>query len=278
MPLDFPPDWVYESAFGKNYQADITGRTENSPLNTLENIDLTAERDKLKALIRREPTEEEFVLYLNHPGDALKTFEFTAKYSDPNNLPVDVWFEGLQIGTQMGFRDTSGKPHQMVILDISPPKETGDCVVRYLCDSEIFIHKVKVKEAMGIGTESIEMADPSNICHIAAPSNGDLWVMYAHEGDIIQKGQELFNISIMKQEKAVLSPIDGIVKRILKRSNYQETKKMIPVVNGELLVEISPTSDTCVNCKTPLIWITKNSALCVGTKSVAVSKKIRGCL
>ncbi len=209
-------------------------------MNTLKNIDLGAERDKLKELIKREPTEEEFILYLNHPGDALKTFEFTAKYSDPNNLPVDVWFEGLQIGTQMEFRDSSGKPHQMVILDISPPKETGHCVVRYLCDSEIFIYKVKVREAMGIGTESVEVADACNICHISAPSNGDLWVMYAHEGDVIQKGQELFNISIMKQEKAVLSPIDGIVKRVLKRANYQETKKMVPVAMANCLWNFHP--------------------------------------
>ncbi|MGD9686874.1 MAG: biotin/lipoyl-containing protein, partial [Desulfobacter sp.] len=181
-----------------------------------------------------------------------KTFEFTAKFSDPNNLPVDVWFEGMKVGAEMEFTDSSGKPHQMTILDISPPKETGHCVVRYLLDSEVFIYKVKVSDAIGRGTESIEMADVRNIYHIAAPSNGDLWVMYVNDGDFIQKGQEIFNISIMKQEKAVLSPIDGIVKRVLKRANYQETKKMVPVVNGELLVELSPASDTCPNCISPI--------------------------
>jgi pyruvate carboxylase len=252
LPLGFPPDWVYESAFGENYKEAISGRTEGSPLNTLEDIDLDAEHNKLKNLIHREPTEEEFVLYLNHPGDALKTIEFTAQYGDPNTLPVDVWFEGMQIGVEKEFTDSSGKPHQMIILDISPPKETGHCVVRYLFDSESFIHKVKVSEAAGLGTQSIEMADACNMCHIAAPSNGDLWVMYANEGDPIQKGQELFNISIMKQEKAVCSPVDGIVKRVLKTANYQETKKMIPVVNGELLVEVSPASNTCTSCKSPI--------------------------
>nr|WP_320192105.1 pyruvate carboxylase [uncultured Desulfobacter sp.] len=273
LPLGFPPDWVYESAFGENYQEAIAGRTEESPLNTLEEIHLKAEHDKLKGLISREPTEEEFVLYLNHPGDALKTFEFTAKFGDPNNLPVDVWFEGLQIGTQMEFRDSSGKPHQMIILDISPPKETGHCVVRYLCDSEIFIYKVKVSEATGIGTQSIEMADCCNVCHIAAPSNGDLWVMYANEGDVIQKGQELFNISIMKQEKAVLSPVDGVVKRVLKTANYQETKKMVPVVNGELLVELSATSDTCVSCKCPIDIDHQKFCPSCGNKICACSDK-----
>nr|WP_319393528.1 pyruvate carboxylase [uncultured Desulfobacter sp.] len=252
LPLGFPPDWVYESAFGENYQAAIAGRTEESPLTTLEDINLEAEHDKLKTLIHRDPTDEEFVLYLNHPGDALKTIEFTTQYGDPNTLPVDVWFEGLQIGVEKEFTDSSGKPHQMIILDISAPKETGHCVVRYLLDSESFIHKVKVSEATGIGTQSIEMADVRNMCHIAAPSNGDLWAMYANEGDPIQKGQELFNISIMKQEKAVCAPVDGIVKRVLKTANYQETKKMIPVVNGELLVEISPTANICTHCKNPI--------------------------
>jgi pyruvate carboxylase len=76
--------------------------------------------------------------------------------------------------------------------------------------------------------------------------------MYANEGDAIHKGQELFNISIMKQEKAVCAPIDGIVKRVLKTANYQETQKMIPVVNGELLVEVSPVLNTCTNCKSPI--------------------------
>nr|WP_319491919.1 pyruvate carboxylase [uncultured Desulfobacter sp.] len=252
LPLGFPPDWVYESAFGESYKAAIADRTEASPLNTLEDIDLGAEHDKLKSLIHRDPTNEEFVLYLNHPGDALKTIEFTTQYGDPNTLPVDVWFEGMRIGVEKEFTDSSGKPHQMIILDISAPKETGHCVVRYLLDSESFIHKVKVSEATGIGTQSIEMADAANMCHIAAPSNGDLWVMYANEGDLIHKGQELFNISIMKQEKAVCSPVDGIVKRVLKTANYQETKKMIPVVNGELLVEISPTANTCTHCKNPI--------------------------
>lgn len=252
LPLGFPPDWVYESAFGENYKETIAGRTEESPLSTLEDINLEAEHDKLKHLIHREPTQEEFVLYLNHPGDALKTIEFTAQYGDPNTLPVDVWFEGMQIGVEKEFTDSSGKPHQMIILDTSHPNETGHCVVRYLLDSESFTHKVKVSEATGIGTRSIEMADACNLCHIAAPSNGDLWVMYANEGDPVHKGQELFNISIMKQEKAVCSPVDGIVKRVLKTANYQETKKMIPVVNGELLVEVSPASNTCTTCKSPI--------------------------
>lgn len=65
--------------------------------------------------------------------------------------------------------------------------------------------------------QKARQADPANKHHVAAPSNGDLWVMYVHPGDVVKAGEELFNVSIMKQEKAVLAPIDGMVKRVENR-------------------------------------------------------------
>ena len=86
----------------------------------------------------------------------------------------------------------------------------------------------------------VSMADPANPNHVAAPSNGDLWVVHVHPGDMVKAGEELFNISIMKQEKAVLAPVDGMVKRVLKSADYKTTRKMVPVREGELIVELAP--------------------------------------
>ncbi len=77
--------------------------------------------------------------------------------------------------------------------------------------------------------------------------NGDLWVMYVHPGDVVKKGEELFNISIMKQEKAVLAPVDGVVLRVLKTADYRESKQMVPVREGELIVELAPIPKYCAN-------------------------------
>jgi pyruvate carboxylase len=44
LPLGFPPDWVYESAFGSTWKEAIVNRTECSPLSSLEDIDIEAER------------------------------------------------------------------------------------------------------------------------------------------------------------------------------------------------------------------------------------------
>ncbi|WP_243359348.1 pyruvate carboxylase [Fundidesulfovibrio terrae] len=253
LPLGWPADWVYESAFGSDWKTAIEQRTMESPLVSLKDVDLTGEFEALEKRLQRQPSGEEFVMYLNHPGDALKTIEFRTKYGDPNRLPLDVWFEGLEPGQEMFFEDSRGKPHTFTLLDISAPDHQGMSVVRYVLDSEILSHQVKVAEALG-GREAqaVEMADPSNPYHIAAPCNGDLWVMHVSPGDFLKPGQEVFNISVMKQEKSVFSQVEGVVKRVIKNADYFEDKKMVPVKEGELLVELMPVSKVCPGCKAPL--------------------------
>ncbi len=253
LPLGFPPDWIYESAFGSaEFEKALAARTEDSPLLSLPDVDLAVEEKALAEHLQRAPTEEEFVLYLNHPGDALKTMEFHTKFGDPNRLPLDVWFEGLEAGEEMTFTDSRGKPHQMVILHISRKNAQGIVIVRYMLDSEILSYEVKVAKGAARVAGEVEMADRDNVYHATSPSNGDLWVIYVEPGDVVKKGEELFNISIMKQEMAVLSPIDGVVKRVLRKADYKGDRKMVPVKEGELLVELSPIPNACPNCKRPV--------------------------
>ena len=249
LPLGFPNDWVYESAFGSEYKKAIAKRTSASPLESLVDTDMAAERAALVAHLKREPSEEEFVMYLNHPGDALKTVNFVQQFGDPNNVPLDVWFEGLEPGRELMFLDSRRKPHSMNILHISDPDEAGMSIIRYVLDSEILTCQIKVSDALAGVVSSVELADASNKYHVGAPSNGDLWIMYVELGDVVKAGEELFNISIMKQEKAVLAPADGIVTRILKSANFKDDKKMVPVLNGELLVELGPVPHKCPTCK-----------------------------
>jgi len=253
LPLGWPADWVYESAFGAEWKTAIEQRTTESPLVSLKDVDLSSEFESLEKRLQRQPTGEEFVMYLNHPGDALKTIDFKTKYGDPNRLPLDVWFEGLEPGQEMFFEDSRGKPHTFTLLDISAPDHQGMSVVRYVLDSEILSHQVKVAEAVGgRNAEASEMADPANPYHMAAPCNGDLWVMHVSPGDFLKPGQEVFNISVMKQEKSVFSQVEGVVKRVIKNADYFEDKKMVPVKEGELLVELMPVSKVCPGCKAPL--------------------------
>ncbi|MDR2825200.1 MAG: pyruvate carboxylase [Deltaproteobacteria bacterium] len=249
LPLGFPPEWVYRSVFQNDWKNVLSRRTESSPLENLPDIDFESERQSLKHLINREPTEDEFLMYLNHPGDAVKTIEFKQKFGDPNNLPLDVWFEGLDDGMAISFNDSNDKPHNFHLLRTGPTDEMGMCIVRYVLDSEFMSHEVKVSQGTGNIIGQQVMADPANPFHIASPSNGDLWIMYVKVGDIVKKGQDLCNISIMKQEKAVLASTDGQVIRILKSADYTANKKMVSVREGELLIELAPVPVMCPNVK-----------------------------
>jgi pyruvate carboxylase len=255
LPLGFPPDWVYQSAFGNDWRQAIARRTEKSPLESLPDTDMDAERASLAASIHRQPTDEEFLMFLNHPGDAIKTIEFKQKFGDPNNLPLPVWFEGMDVGEELNFTDSNGKPHHLNLIRIGNLDANGVCIVRYVLDSEIMSTDVQVSRPAAQLAKGVPMADPDNEYHVGSPSNGDLWVMYVHPGDIVRKGEELFNISIMKQEKAVRSTVEAVVKRVLKTADYRESKQMVPVREGELIVELEPVPQRCPNpeCHQPLL-------------------------
>ena len=248
LPLGFPPDWVYESAFGTEYQEALNRRTEESPLARLQDIDLEQERENLARDLERKPTQEEFIMYLNHPGDALKTINFRKDYGDQNQLPLDVWFEGLEEDQELYFNDRNGKPHHFVILNVSEPDAAGISYVRYTLDSETLTREVQVAEPVSKKAEGEEKADANNPYHVGAPCSGDMWVMHVKPGDIITQGQEVCNLSVMKQEKSVVAEIDGVVQRVLKFANYQMDKKMVPVKEGDLLVELGPITSSCPKC------------------------------
>ncbi len=253
LPLGFPPDWVYESAFGAKARQAMAQRTAGSALVSLEERDLAVERRALGERLEREPADEEFVMYLNHPGDALKTIEFQEQFGDPNRVPLDVWFEGLEPGQEMRFEDSRGKPHVMTITRIPEPDEDGICHVGYILDSEVLECPVQVAEPKATRKAALEMADRSNPYHVGAPTSGDLWATYAAPGDVVSKGEELLNITIMKQEKAVLAPLDAMVKRVLKHADFKKDRKMIPVREGELLIELGPVPRQCPACQAPLL-------------------------
>lgn len=137
-------------------------------------------------------------------------------------------------------------------MNISQPDESGLSTVRYVLDSEILTHQVPVAAPKGGAAPQVEMADPKNPYHVGAPVSGDLWVMQVSPNDYIKAGEELFNISVMKQEKSVAAPIDGMVRRVLKNADYANDRKMVPVKEGELLVELGPVTKDCPICHQPV--------------------------
>lgn len=52
--------------------------------------------------------------------------------------------------------------------------------------------------------------------------------------------------------RSVFAPFDAMVQRVLKTANYSEDRKMVPVKEGELLVELAPAPTLCKKCENPV--------------------------
>jgi len=251
LPLGWPPDWVYKSVFGNEWRNAIAGRTEESPLSFLAHVDMESVEAELARHIGRSPTENEIVNYLNHPGDALKLIKNLEKYGNPNVLPDDIWFEGLQLGHEREFVTSDGKVHTINIMSIGKVDRHGRKRVRYKLDYEVFVEDIKVEERV-VTEPGPEMADINNPYHIGAPFDSDLWLVHKKEGDSVKAGEEVLNLSLMKTEYAVTSPVDGVVKRVVVFADYRADKKMVTVKKGTLLMELAPPREHCKNCNTEI--------------------------
>ncbi len=220
LPMGWPDEWVYQSAFGPEWEARLEERKELSPLDTLEADDLEKIRSDLGVTIGRPPSEEEFILYLMHPKDALTMFEFREKYGEtPFVLPTDVWREGLKnCGDKVEF-DLWGKPYCIELVSIGSEHE-GFIHVVMKVNNKTRVYTVETPRAkkteirMAQGPDEIGAPINGNVWRIGNPDRGTLKI-----GDIVHKGEEIANLEAMKMENAIVAPFDAHVVEIAIKLN-----------------------------------------------------------
>lgn len=121
LPFYDPQEWICEKvlesqrADGKKWHqilADEGGQVKP------READPDLERRNLEVRLGRPVSDEELVLYLQHPFDTVSFFEFQARYGKTWLLPPEVWFRrgGFKAGERITFADESGKPHYMEII------------------------------------------------------------------------------------------------------------------------------------------------------------------
>jgi pyruvate carboxylase len=229
MPAGWPPDWVYKSAFGDEWQKKIAERKELSPLESVPDDDLDKIRKDLLESLGREVTEEEFILYLMHPKDALEFIEFREKYGEaPLVLPTNVWREGLKKpGDRVDF-ELRRKPYTIELVSIGAEHE-GVIHVVMKVNNKTRVYKVETPRAK---KAEIRMAKGSY--EVGSPINGNIWRIGNPErgaikvGDIVHKGEEIANLEAMKMENAIVAPFDAQIKEICIKLNDT-------VIEGQLL-------------------------------------------
>jgi len=232
LPVGWPAEWVYQSTFGDEWAIRIKERKEVSPLDSMPQDDLDKLRKDLQENVGREATEEEFILYLMHPKDALEFIEFRGKFGEaPLVLPTDVWRKGLtRPGARVDF-EHFGKPYSLELVSIGAEHEGVIHVVMRVNN------KTRVYTVMTPRAKKAEIRMAKGAGNIGAPINGNLWRIGnpargpIKAGDIVHKGEEIANLEAMKMENAILAPMDGQLVEVCVRLN--ET-----VQEGQLLFVI----------------------------------------
>ncbi|MGQ9499651.1 MAG: biotin/lipoyl-containing protein [Dissulfurimicrobium sp.] len=232
LPMGWPAEWVYKSAFGEEWEEKIKERIELSPLDIIPDDNLEKIRSELAGHLRREPTDEEFILYLMHPKDALTFIEFRDTYGKaPLVLPTNVWREGLRNpGDKVEF-ELGGKPYCIEIVSLGKEHD-GVIHVVMRVNNKTRVYTVetprakKVEVRMARGHEQIGAPINGSVWRIGNPQRGVLRV-----GDIVHKGEEIANLEAMKMENAIIAPFDAQVKEICVRLNES-------VQEGQLLFEL----------------------------------------
>lgn len=220
LPVGWPAEWVYRSTFGAEWEGKIKERKELSPLETLEGDPLDQLRSAMASVLGREPTEEEFVLYLMHPKDAVEYIAFRETYGEaPLVLPTNVWREGLKKpGDRVEF-DLWGRPYSIELVSIGFEHE-GVIHVVMRVNNKTNVYAVKTQRAkkseirMAKGPNDIGAQINGNVWRIGNPERGGLKV-----GDIVHKGEEIMNLEAMKMENAILAPFNGQIAEIAVKMN-----------------------------------------------------------
>ncbi len=234
LPMGWPAEWVYRSTFGDEWEEKIKERTDLSPLETVKEDDLDKLRQELKEQIGRDPTEEEFILYLMHPKDAVEFIKFREEFGlAPLVLPTNVWREGLKKpGDKVDF-ELDGKPYTIELVSVGTEHEGVVHVVMKVNNKT----RVYTVETPRVKRKEVRKAQGPN--QIGAPITGTVWRIGNPErgtlkvGDIVHKGEEIANLEAMKMENAIVAPFDAQIVAIHVKLN--ET-----VEEGQLLFELKP--------------------------------------
>ncbi|MBN1931942.1 MAG: pyruvate carboxylase [Desulfobacterales bacterium] len=146
LPFYEPDEWIYEKVLeyqrtdGKKWRQILA---EEGGLIKPSAVNLEQKRRQLESELKSSVSDEQLVLYLLHPFDAVSFFKFEAKYGKTWVLLPDVWFRrgGFKTGERITFRDEGGKPHYIEF--ISCQLEGNTALTTLLVDHTL--HKISVE-------------------------------------------------------------------------------------------------------------------------------------
>jgi len=218
LPFYWPSDEIYEAVFGADWKKIVE---KDRGYQRIEDIDIDVEKRVLEHRLGRSATDDELVLYLQHPNDAVNYFKFEEKYGRTWVLPPSIWFKrgGFNLGARFEFSDAFGKQHS---VEIGPQRRTksGDAVTYLVIDhhpepilTELEQEAGAVQKKATLSAKEIEALAKSG--DIRSPLKGTVNEVPVSEGEEVTAGQVLVVLEAMKMLNNVIAEISGTVAEVL---------------------------------------------------------------
>ncbi len=216
FPFYQPEDWIYEKVFGSDWKKILE---EEGGIMEIEDMDIEKERQTLTERLGSEPTEQQLVLYLQHPNDAVDFFKFEEEFGKAYVLPPSIFLRqgGFQLGETLVFRDDAGKEH---VVEIGPAQQNDDGMTNvYLNvdhDQQLFVFEPEAQEgnAAVARLSKEEIAKLARQGDIRAPFAGNLYAISVETGQEVAEGDQLVILEAMKMQTPVTSEVSGTVTEI----------------------------------------------------------------
>lgn len=217
FPFYKPAPDIYRSIFGPDWKKIVE---RDGGYQKIEDIEIDIEKRVLEHRLGRPANEDELVLYLQHPNDAVAFMKFEEKYGKTWALPPRIWFHrgGFNLGDKFEFPDAYGKLH---VIEIGPQRRTKDQdIITYLVvdhHTEPILTRI---EAEGARTEKAKTLTPKEIQALAksgdirSPLAGIVNEVPVGVGDEVLAGEVLVVLEAMKMITNVVSEVAGKVAEI----------------------------------------------------------------
>jgi len=218
LPFYRPANEIYLSVFGPDWKNIVE---QEYGFQSVDDIDLEVEKKVLEHRLGREATEDELVLYLQHPNDAVDFFKFEAKYGKTWVLPPRIWFKkgGFNLGEKFEILDVFGKLH---IIEIGTQRKTktGDAITYMLIDhhSQPILTELEAEGATAARKVQLTAKEIDALAlsgDIRSHITGTVSEIPVSEGDEVSAGQILIILEAMKMLNNVISGINGQVAEVL---------------------------------------------------------------
>ena len=202
----------------------VTGR----PGESLLPADFPAAAEKVRKIIKREPTNRDVVTWLLYPKVYEEFIAHQLVNSDTSCLPTPVFFYGQAPGEEISFDIEPGKRLIVKFLSISDPHPDGKRTVFFELNGQPRDVTVVDKSLEPKASANIK-ADSGNSKHIGASMPGMISTIAVQAGDSVTKGQKLLSLEAMKMETNLTAERDGKIAQVLVKRGTQ-------VAAGDLLM------------------------------------------